>query len=77
MNKLISTSEIYKDKNLLVFVIDNEVVQTFLCDDRMAAILQSKPTIIDITGKDIFQNGPRIGWTYDGEDFFPPQPQFN
>jgi hypothetical protein len=62
LNKLISTSEIYKDKNLLVFVIDNEVVQTFLCD---------------ITGKDIFENGPRIGWTYDGEDFFPPQPQFN
>ena len=77
MNKIVLTEEIYKDKNLLVFIIDNEVVQTFLCDDRMSAIIQSKPTIVDVTGKDIFHNGPQIGWTYDGQDFFPPQPDYN
>jgi len=77
LSKTVSTQEIYKDKNLLIFVIDNEVVQTFLCDDRMSAILQSRPKIIDITGKDTFHSGPQIGWTYDGQDFFPPQSDYN
>jgi hypothetical protein len=75
--RLITNEELYKDKTVLIFVIDDEVVQTFICDDRMAAILQSNPTIIDVTGRDIVLDGPQVGWTYDGKDFKPPYFQYN
>ena len=75
--RLITNEELYKDKTVLVFVIEDEVVQTFICDDRMAAILQSNPTVIDVTGRDIVLDGPQIGWTYDGKDFKPPFYEYN
>ena len=75
--RLITNEELYKDKTVLIFVIEDEVVQTFICDDRMAAILQSNPTVIDVTGRDIVLDGPQIGWTYDGKDFKPPFYEYN
>ncbi len=45
----------------LAFIIDGEVVDTFFTFDRFAAILQSNPTIVDIS------NSPEvnIGDIYD------------
>jgi hypothetical protein len=70
--KIISTEEIYEGQTVLAFVIDGEVVLTFMCDDRMAAIIQSKPEIVDVTERDPFLYGPHMGWLYDGKDFMPP-----
>lgn len=75
--RLITNEELYKDKTVLIFVIEDEVVQIFMCDDRMAAILQSNPTVIDVTSRDIVLDGPQIGWTYDGENFTPPFYEYN
>jgi hypothetical protein len=71
--RIVTNEEVYKDHTLLVFVIDNEVVQTFMCDDRFAAILQSNPTVIDVTGRDMVLDGPHIGWIYDNDEFVPPK----
>lgn len=62
---------------MLAFIIDNEVVDTFLCEDRMAAILQSNPKVIDITKKHSYITGPHKGWIYDGQEFYPPQEEYN
>lgn len=70
----ISTDKIYNGQTVLAFVIDNEVVQTFMCDERMAAILQSNPTIVEITSKDPFLNGPHVGWKYKDGIFSMPKP---
>jgi hypothetical protein len=75
--RLIPNEELFKDKTVLVFVIDDEVVQTFVCDDRMAAIFQSNPIVVDVTGRDTVLDGPQIGWTYDGENFSPPFYEYN
>jgi hypothetical protein len=74
--KLISKDEIYKDKVILALVIDGEVVENFICDGRFAAILQSNPTVIEIS-KDYVIDGPHIGWQYDGKDFYPPSTNSN
>jgi hypothetical protein len=37
---------------MLAFVIDGEVVQVMGTDERLAAILLSEPTIVDVTGVD-------------------------
>jgi hypothetical protein len=71
-NRFISTEEIYKGQVVLAFVIDNEVVDTFICNERLAAILQSSPVIVELENKDIFLNGPHIGWKYDGINFIKP-----
>ena len=78
----ISTEKIYNGQIILAFIIDNEVVQTFMCDERFSAILQSNPKIIEITNRDPFLNGPHVGWSYkeikndDKIDyiFSPPKP---
>lgn len=67
--ELISTEDIYKNKNVLALVIDNEVVELFMCEERLSAILQSNPTIIDVTDRDPFFKGPLPGWKYDGKEF--------
>lgn len=77
MSKNISTDKLYEGKVILAFVIEGELVDTFLCDERLAAILQSNPKIVDITGKHSFISGPHRGWTYDGEGFYPPQEEYN
>lgn len=72
VGEIVSSEEIFKNKSFLIFVIDGEVVDTFLCDKRMSAILQSNPTVIEVKGKDHFLNGPYIGWKYDGNNFYSP-----
>ena len=37
---------------MLAFVIDGEVVQVMGTDERLAAILLSEPTVVDVTGVD-------------------------
>jgi hypothetical protein len=37
---------------MLAFVIDGEVVQVMGTDERLAAILLSEPTVVDVTGID-------------------------
>lgn len=71
----ISTEEIYNGQTVLAFIIDNEVVQTFICDERMAAILQSNPTIVEVTSHDPFMYGPHVGWIYKNDKFYPPKSQ--
>lgn len=70
--KEINTKDIYKDKTMIAFVIDGEVVDTFVCDYRLAAILQSNPEVVDISKRNVFFEGPFIGWKYDGQDFKKP-----
>lgn len=67
--EIVSQEDIYKDKNVLAFIIDGEVLATFVCDERFSAILQSNPEVIDVTSRNPFFNGPFIGWKYDGKDF--------
>jgi hypothetical protein len=74
-NNEVSTKEIYHGQTALAFIIDNEVVQTFICDERMAAILQSNPTVVEVKSHDLFMNGPHIGWTYKDDKFYPPKLQ--
>ena len=74
--KLISKDEIYKDKAILALIIDGEVVETFISDERFAAILQSNPTVIEIS-KNYVIDGPHRGWQYDGKDFHPPSTNSN
>jgi hypothetical protein len=71
-NRFLSTEEIYKDQIVLAFVIDGEVVDTLVCNERLAAILQSTPTVVELKNKDIFLNGPHVGWKYDGINFIKP-----
>jgi len=40
----------------LAFIIDNEVVQVFECDERLAAILLSEPVVVDITAANPIEN---------------------
>ena len=68
--KFVSVENIYKDKTVLAFVIDNVVVDTFICEDRIGAILQSNPEIVEITSLDPILNGPYPGWKYDGKKFY-------
>jgi len=68
-----SNEEIYGENEFLAFVIDGEVVLTFMCDKRMSAILQSSPKVIEVsTTEDPFFYGPHIGWKYDGKSFISP-----
>lgn len=69
----LSTEELYSGQTVLAFIIDNEIVQTFMCDDRMAAILQSNPTIVEVTNHDPFMYGPHVGWVYKNKKFYPPE----
>lgn len=49
----------------IAFVIDGEVVEVVNYDDRMASILTSNPTIIDISNHNITS----AGWTFNGTEF--------
>lgn len=69
--ELISKDSLYKDKTIVALIIDGEVVDVFYADGRFAAILQSNPTVIEIS-KEYIIKGPHIGWQYDGKDFYPP-----
>jgi hypothetical protein len=75
-NQIVTEEEIFKNKSVLAFIIDGEVVDTFVADERFAAILQSDPLIIELDAKGFTLNGPFRGWTYDGKDFYPPNLNF-
>jgi hypothetical protein len=71
----VSTEEIYNGQIVLAFIIDKKVVQTFICDERMAAILQSNPTIVEVTSLDPFMHGPHVGWIHKNDKFYSPESQ--
>lgn len=71
----VSTKDIYNEQTVLAFIIDSEVVQTFICDERMAAILQSNPKVVELTNNDPFMYGPHVGWIYKNDKFYPPESQ--
>lgn len=61
--------------NKIALVIDGVVQDVFHTDDRLAAILLSQPTIVDVTDK---YEGQEPGfhlvqWTYDGTSFAAPE----
>lgn len=60
--------------NKIAFILDGKVQDVFHTDDRLAAILLSNPTIVDVTeqyeGKE--QNFNLIQWDYDGAEFTAP-----
>lgn len=68
-----SFENIYKDKEVLAFIIDEEVVEIFYADERFSAIIQSEPIIVELKNIDPMLNGPHIGWKYDGKNFLPPE----
>lgn len=71
--KEISIQQIYENKAVLAFIIDDEVVDVFYADERFAAIIQSSPKIIELKNEsDPMLNGPHIGWKYDGSNFYFP-----
>jgi hypothetical protein len=63
--------------NKIALVIDGVVQDVFHTDDRLAAILLSQPTIVDVTDK--YENQEPgfhlVQWTYDGTDFAAPEVQ--
>lgn len=48
----------------IALIIDGEVVEVLQFDERMASILLSNPTIVDITSHNI-----GTGWSFDGSNF--------
>lgn len=59
----------------IAFIIDGEVVDILHTQDRLAAILLSEPTIVDITDvKNDSNSDIYPGWTYDSttDTFTPP-----
>lgn len=59
----------------IAFIIDGEVVEILHTQDRLAAILLSEPTIVDITNvKNDSNSDIYPGWTYESttDTFTPP-----
>ena len=59
----------------IAFIIDGEVVDILHTQDRLAAILLSEPTIVDITDvKNDSNSDIYPGWAYDSttDTFTPP-----
>ena len=59
----------------IAFIIDGEVVDILHTQDRLAAILLSDPTVVDITDVNNDSNSAIYpGWTYDSttKAFTPP-----
>ena len=60
--------------NKIAFILDGKVQDVFHTDDRLAAILLSNPTIVDVADK---YEGQEPGfniiqWNYDGTNFTAP-----
>ena len=53
--------------NHIALIIDGVVQQMMLVDDRLAAILLSEPTIVDVTGEDGFPVAGH-GFLYNEQD---------
>jgi len=52
------------DEKELLFVIDGEIVFILLTDERLAAVLQSEPLVIERTQE--LGDRPRVGDKWDG-----------
>lgn len=53
--------------NKVAFIIDNELVDIIHTDDRLAAIFLSDPVIVDVSDRNLVEEGIIIGGTYDPE----------
>lgn len=49
---------------VIAVILDNEVVEVLRFDERVASILLSNPTFIDISNISV-----ETGWTFDGQNF--------
>lgn len=65
-DKVNEPQELHNKNNLysVAFVLDDEVQEVIRAEEKIAAILLSEPTIIDITNLD---QKPTIGWKYNSE----------
>lgn len=70
--RLVSNEDMYKDRSLIAFIIDGEVVEILNCNKKLGAILQSNPTMVEINPEESSLNGPYLGWKYDGDKFTNP-----
>jgi hypothetical protein len=61
--------------NKIALIIDGVVQDVFHTDDRLAAILLSQPTIVDVTENyaDQKQGFHLVQWAYDGTNFTAPE----
>jgi len=50
--------------NSIAFIIDGEVVDIIKCEDRLAAILLSEPTIVDVTIHNSNSMKAMVGYKY-------------
>jgi hypothetical protein len=63
----------------VAFVIDGEVVEILYVNEKLAAILNSNPIIVDVTGMTLDVGGiVQPGILYDAEtNTFKPRPESN
>jgi hypothetical protein len=63
----------------VAFVIDGEVVEVLFVNEKLAAILNSNPIILDVTGMTVEEGGiVQRGTLYDVEtNTFKPRPESN
>lgn len=61
-----SPQEMHHRNNLteIAFIIDGELQDAIVAEERLAAILLSEPVIVDITSE---EPKPTLGWKYDSE----------
>lgn len=52
------------DEKTLFFVIDGEVVFVLITDERLSAVLQSEPVVVEMTPE--LGDRPRVGDKWDG-----------
>ena len=61
----------------IAFIIDNEVVEVLHTEDRLAAILLSNPTILDVTNQVVTQQleiAPGLVYDLETNTFSLPKP---
>jgi hypothetical protein len=63
--------------NKIAFVLDGKVVDIFHTEDRLAAVLLSNPTIVNVTAEYAAQpeGFNLLEWNYDGTTFTAPEVQ--
>lgn len=66
-------------KDKVAFVIDGEVVEILYVNEKLAAILNSNPTIVDVSDLLVEDGGiVQVGALYDTETkTFKPRPESN
>ena len=63
--------------NKIAFILDGKVLDVLHVDDRLAAIMLSKPEIADVSSfyVDKEEGFNIIGWNYDGTNITPAEIQ--